>query len=387
MSARAYTLGLFAVIALTLAAVAAFNRVVDPFWYYRDVEIAGFNAVKPRFARFERHVKPALLAREQPQAIVLGSSFAAIGFDPLDAAFTGGGRLKGFNFAFPGTAWAHAQCAFEYALRHAPVERVVLSVAPGAMPLADCAAVWTGMTVSTAELLLSTHALDNSLRTVFEQKRARPSHTREGRYHYTRDVPGAAARFREYYLRADAKTRQCRAQRLTAPVKLEPVAVAPLEALDLEGLRAVMHHARAASVELAIVVNPRHAMSLELDFACADGVARWRAIESIARVVAEEAGGQGNIGLWVFDGYDAERGERVMGREPVYWQDPEHYNMEIGARMLAAIFGGAASDGAKVAPGDATRLLARLAAQREAYLARSPWFYEDLRALAAPALR
>ena len=63
MSARQFTLRLFLLIALALASVAAFNRMVDPFWYYRDIEIAGINAVKPRFARFARHVKPALLMR------------------------------------------------------------------------------------------------------------------------------------------------------------------------------------------------------------------------------------------------------------------------------------------------------------------------------------
>jgi hypothetical protein len=30
--------------------------VVDPFWYFRDIEIAGLNAVKPRFARFVRQI-------------------------------------------------------------------------------------------------------------------------------------------------------------------------------------------------------------------------------------------------------------------------------------------------------------------------------------------
>lgn len=113
MSLRRYTIALFVLIAMTLAAVAAFNRVVDPFWYYRDIEIAGFNAVKPRFARFERYVKPQLLIREQPQAIILGSSFAEIGFDPLDVHFTDGGRLRGYNFAFAGAGWTLEECAFE----------------------------------------------------------------------------------------------------------------------------------------------------------------------------------------------------------------------------------------------------------------------------------
>ena len=383
MNARRYTLGLFALIALSLTAVAAFNRVIDPFWYYRDIEIAGLNAVKPRFARFERHVKPALLMREKPQAIVLGSSFSAIGFDPLDPAFTDGGRFTGYNFAFPGTAWAHEQCAFEFALRSTRLKRVVMAVSPGAMPLADCSKVWTGMTVSTAELLLSINALDNSLRTVIEQKRARPSHTRDGRYFYTRDVPGAAARFREYFQRAEAPVMRCRAEKLKVPVALMPEKIEPLADMDLSGLRAVLREARAAKVELALVIIPRHAMSLELEFACGSGAARWRAMERIARLVAEEGGGA--TALWSFDGYDAMRGERVTEREPLYWQDPEHFNMEVGARMLAAMFGGERGFGIKLTPGLAARHYAEVLASREDFLNNAPWFYPDLRALAAPA--
>ena len=70
-------------LALLLGLTAAFTRVVDPFWYFRDVEIDGFNAIKTKFRRFERNVKPAVFAAEQPEAVILGSSFAEIGFDPL----------------------------------------------------------------------------------------------------------------------------------------------------------------------------------------------------------------------------------------------------------------------------------------------------------------
>ena len=236
MTARRYTLGLLLLLALGLTAVAAFNRVIDPFWYYRDIEISGLNVVKPRFARFARHVKPALLAREQPEAVILGNSFAEIGFDPLDAAFTGNGRLCGYNFALAGAGWDIEQCAFEYALKHAPLKRVVLGIGAGALPKADCAKVWQGMSVSAVELLLSTHALDNAIRTVAEQNRARPSHTREGGYLYTRDAPGVASRFREFFHRPDQP--RCPAQGFIAPVTAPGATqhIEPVPNLDLAGL-------------------------------------------------------------------------------------------------------------------------------------------------------
>jgi hypothetical protein len=381
MSARRYTLMLFLLMAMTLGAVAAFNRVIDPFWYYRDIEIPGVNAVKPRFARFERHVKPALLVREQPEAIVLGSSFAAIGFDPLDQSLTDNGRLRGYNFAFAGAGWDLEQCALEYALKHARIQRAVVGIGAGPLPKADCGKVWQGMSASSAELLLSTHALDNSLRTVVEQRRARPSHTREGRYLYTRDVPGAASRFGEYFKRDAPAT--CAAQLSGAPKPVAAQAITATANLDLEGLRAAIRAAREGGAELSFVVYPRHALSLELAFACGDPLARWRDIAAIARAVAEEAP-DGRASLWVFDGYDAPRGERVIGREPAYWQDPEHFNHELGARMLATIYGREQGFGAKVLPGNIDAIYAQLLGQRERYVATTDWFYSDLRALAAP---
>jgi hypothetical protein len=375
---------LFALMAIALGAVAAFNRVIDPFWYYRDIEIAGLNAVKPRFARFERHVKPALLVREQPEAIVVGSSFAAIGFDPLDKSLTDDGRLRGYNFAFAGAGWDLEYCALEYALKHARIKRAVVGIGAGALPKADCGKVWQGMSASSAELLLSTNALDNAIRTVAEQRRARPSHTREGRYLYTRDVPGAASRFREYFKR-DAPP-GCAAQLVEAPKSVPAQTIETIAAtagLDLTGLRGAIRVARAQGAELAFVVYPRHALSLELEFICGDPRVRWNHIAAIAQAVAEEAP-DGRASLWVFDGYDAQRGERVMEREPVFWQDPEHFNYELGARMLATLYGREQGFGTKVLPGNIDDIYARLLTQRAQFLASADWFYGDLRALAAP---
>ena len=385
MSARLYTVRLFLLIALVLGAVAAFNRVIDPFWYYRDIEIAGLNAVKPRFARFERHVKPALLSRLQPEAIVLGSSFAEIGFDPLDAALTDDGRLRGYNFAFAGSGWDLEQCALDYALKHTRIKRAVVGIGAGALPKADCATVWQGMSASAVELLLSTHALNNSIRTVAEQRRARPSHTREGRYLYARDAPGAALRFREFFRRDGKSQTQCPPHRLSAPE--EPPAGQPIQPaahLDMTGLRAAIRAARAQGAELAFVIYPRHALSLELDFACGNPRVRWSVVAAIAQAVREEAP-QGGASLWIFDGYDTPRGERVVGREPDYWQDPEHFNHELGARMLATIYGREEGFGAQAMPGNIDALYQQLLAQRRQFLASAGWFYGDLRNLAAPA--
>ncbi len=115
--------------------------------------------------------------------------------------------------------------------------------------------------------------------------------------------------------------------------------------------------------------------------------AHWSNIAAIAQVVSEavsEEAPRGGASLWVFDGYDAARGERVVGREPLYWQDSAHFNHELGARMLAAVYGREQGFGARVEPGNVDALYRQLLAQRKHFLAESDWFCGDLRALAAP---
>lgn len=124
---------------LLLAFVGIFNRIVDPAWYYRDIEIEGFNAIKPTFVDFARDVKPALLIRDQPEAIILGNSYSEIGFDPTNPYFTDHGRLKGMNFAFAKASWGEEQCDFEFAISHSNIKRALVGFHPGDLPVSDCA--------------------------------------------------------------------------------------------------------------------------------------------------------------------------------------------------------------------------------------------------------
>lgn len=391
MSARQYTIGLLTALALLLALTAAVNRVVDPYWYYRDVEIEGFNAAKPRFARFERYIKPQLLAREQPQAVVLGSSLAEVGLDTGDPAFTDGGKLKGYNFAFAGADWGLVQCHLDYALSGTDLQRAVIGIHPGPLPIAgNCSKLMPEVSeFFEAKFLLSLQALYHSVRTVLEQRKARSSHTREGRYLYARGRPGAAARFREYFLGRERRDPRCTLERVPADPPpsgdIAAAAIGPVARLDLSGLRSVIRKTRARGVELRLFAYPQHALSLELDFLCGQSAPRWAALTAIAQVVAEEAP-HGGVELWEFYGYTPMTGESVAGREPVYWQDPEHFNHELGSLLLADMFGGLSEvgTGRRVTPESVAEDYRALLSSRERYLHEYPWFYDELRAALAP---
>lgn len=390
MTTRQYTMGLLAVTALLLGAAAAVNRVVDPFWYYRDYEIAGINAVKPKFARFERYIKPRLLVREQPQAIVVGSSLSEVGFDAADPALSANGQLKSYNFAFAGAGWDRVQCYFDYAVAASRLKRVVLEIAPGPLPTIECGGQLAEIAdFSELKLLLSLEVLRNSVLTVMEQRQGESSHTRGGRYLYARNVPGVAARFHEYFSGLARSSPGCTLASVpAAPPPTRQFAAASIEppaGLDLSGLRSVIRAAREQHIELRIFARPLHALSLELDLLCGRLAEDWAALGAVARLIAEEAP-QGGIELWEFYNYNERTGEPVIGRDPANWQDPTHFNYEMGSVMLADMFSGGVEGafGRRLKPDGMVDAYLAFLKGREHYLAQHPRFYEELRSVLAP---
>ncbi|MDH3286796.1 MAG: hypothetical protein OEP48_03590 [Betaproteobacteria bacterium] len=369
-----------------MGGVGLLNRVVDPFWYYRDVAIEGFNAVKTKFRRFERHVKPAILARERPEAVTLGSSLTEVGFDPLNPAFTDHGRLTGFNFAVAAAQWQIIQCYFKYAIGHAPIKRAVVEVRPMDLADADCAVPEAALDIATpAQLLFSTRALKASIETIQGQGKERPSHTREGQYFYARYDPGVESRFREILGRR-LKKGQCdlAALRQGVSAALLPMKDGPMRQLDLSGLRKVVRIARAKGIELRLVVHPRHAYDYEMDALCPAAIDQWDVLRQMASVVHEASGGDDRIQLWAFVGYDTITGEPVSANMKL-WQDPLHLNFEIGDIMLNAMFGrpspGSPNIGRRVFPENVDAIRRDFLEGRESFIKANPWFYPGLRTL------
>jgi hypothetical protein len=371
-----------------MGAVGLLNRVVDPFWYYRDVSIEGFNAVKTKFRRFERHVKPAVLAREKPEAISVGSSLTEISFDPRNDAFTDDGRLKGFNFAVAGAPWQIIQCYFEYAVAHAPIKRAVVEVRPMEQADADCATPAAALDTATpAQLLFSARALKASIQTIRGQRDERPSHTREGLYFYARYDPGMESRFREM-LGARLKAGNCNlsALREGAPTAAVAMKDQPKQKLDLSGLRKVVRIAVEKGIELRLVVHPRHVYDYEMDALCPTGFDEWDVLRQMASVVRDASGGDDRIQLWEFIGYNAITGEPVSAHMKL-WQDPWHLNFEVGDIMLNAMFGrrspGSPDIGRRVFPENVDSIRRDFLEGRESFIKTHPWFYPGLRRLLA----
>jgi len=378
---------LFGGCAVLLAGLAGgLNRVVDPFWYFRDVEIPGLNAIKTKVQRFERYVKPVLVARDQPQALIFGSSFAEVGFDPLNAAFTDNGSLAGYNFGVAGAPWYDVQCYFEYALRATTIKRAVIGIAAGPLPAPDCGREMPDVgRAPDLALLFSLSALKASLETMLEQKRERPSHSAAGLYYYTRGEPGTDRRFREYLrfrFRNEPACAGANHSAASAPDG-DAAALGKGSPIDLQGLERIIRLAVAKGVELRIVAYPQHALGLELDFLCGTARAKWQALARIADLV-ERAGGAG-VQLWEFYGYNGVLAEPVDPVRTRYWQDAGHFNYELGNLMLDEMFGSSRADrgaepplGRQLTPSNVAASWRSLLRERAAFLQRNPGFRSDL---------
>lgn len=363
---KLYSLILLVGALLLLGLTAIFNRVVDPFWYYRDIAISGFNTVKPKFRRYERHVKPSVVQREQPASLIFGSSYAEIGFDPLHPALLRVG--KSYNFALAGAAWEDVYCQVQYAFAHdQALRQIVIGIHPQAMPRRDCTADMKKMAHPDESMfLLSLDALKASIGTVMEQNN-QPSHTAEGLYLYTRNTPGTMVRFREHAKQA-------------SPCQRNPK---PATTLDLEGLREIVRQAAERNIVLKLVVYPRHALWAEWQYRCQVRSSRWQQLAEIAAMIKQQAGKNGQIALWSFEGYHAFATEAVSDAS-IYWQDPAHFNTEFGNVMLDEMFGlepariGKNLSAANVA---VAALFDQERDERAAFLASHPDFSEQLRAI------
>jgi hypothetical protein len=121
MSTKGFSLAFIAVTLAILAVVGLFNRIVDPYWYFREVEIVGFNHVKPHAVGNERLVKPALVSKLSPDVIILGNSVAEIGLPPTHRGLTNDGTLSGYNLALPGASWTEVYCLAMFVMRQTAV--------------------------------------------------------------------------------------------------------------------------------------------------------------------------------------------------------------------------------------------------------------------------
>jgi hypothetical protein len=98
--------------------------LTDAVWIFNAPEVKGFNALKTKFVNYTRQMKPLLLARAQPEVLILGASTAENGYAP---DFGGFGGRSGFNLALGSASVYEIYRLFQHALHEAPIKTVVFT--------------------------------------------------------------------------------------------------------------------------------------------------------------------------------------------------------------------------------------------------------------------
>ncbi len=105
--------------ALFISCIAIFNRIIDPYNIFNTPKIGKINIDKPFFSTFES------LHKKKPNAIILGSSRAMLGLDPMHYKWD---PLTTYNLATAGSNIYESYMYMQYAHKIMPLKKVVLTL-------------------------------------------------------------------------------------------------------------------------------------------------------------------------------------------------------------------------------------------------------------------
>lgn len=387
MSTKTFSLTCVTAILLLVGSVGLFNRIVDPYWYFREVEIVGFNLVKPRAAGNERLVKPALVNKLRPEAIILGNSVAEIGLPPTHRGLTNNGALNSYNLSLPGASWNEVYCLAMFAMRRTPVKRLVIGVSGVTVGEREeaCPSDTSLGRPDYGKLLFSRSAFAASRETL--RKQSQPAvMTREGLWHFHRFDDELRS---DEQLTADVVDNIRNSLCQDIPVEEKKLDWARLQKIPVplqEGssLRKLIRLARTKEIELEFIFYPTHVLMSEVHRACQTAESKWNALWRVVSV-ADQEGDPLRTQVWDFSAYvplNAEPPRNGKPRRDRLWQEMLHFNEQVGGTAFDAIYLDDPRYGDRVTVDNFEEFIARREAERNRFLVENPWVRQEFNVIA-----
>ena len=401
MRARAYLrTWLFACCAIVLA-VATFNLVVDPYGIYHLVDRDGFNGMKSRAGQQGVLFKEHLLERSQSNAIILGNSRSEVGFDPEHPAFSRSGD-PALNLAVAGTHLGIAARLLHQAIATHRTHVVVLGLdfvdarisgdpESGRREYqaltawkSDSRKDWRRRTLEYLQTLAALDAFYDSIATLRDNRQPYPPGLTRLGLNPLRQY-AEVVRLEGFHMIFLQRDRENISKLVQGPKEIfvQGTRTSPY----FQVVREMVDDARAAGIELHVVIYPYHAHMLEVLHL----TKLWQPFESwkvqlaeILRQEAEAQPGRQPFPLWDFTGYNTYTTEPVPPngdhetQTQWYW-DPGHFKKKLGDLILDRVL--ARTDapsspsgppGANLLTVDLERHLASVDAGRSGYLAIRP---------------
>ena len=378
-----------------------FVVVVDPYRLFRLVDIAGFNAVKPRPDHYQSEIKLAGARALRPAIVLMGNSRVDVGIDP-DSKQLGAASRPAYNLAIPGTGVGTSREQFDHlrAAGAAPAT-MLLGVeffdflrdpdgadAPDKPPPTGLASHrWKVDTVFSLDALL------DAVKTLRIQNDANAG-TMTARgfnplFDYLR-----IAREEGYYAIFLQRARENARSFSLAPHGI--VRTRDDSSADWRDLDGLLDAAAREKTGIHLIIYPYHAQLM----AMLEQTGLWpvfeqwklRLLREVARLNAAHP--EARVVLWDFSGYGALQCEAIPAKGDIahgtrwYWESG-HFKAALGERMLERIFGAAGAQSQPAAFG--FRLNAanwnenreRIARERQACLAAEPAMFRDAAAMVA----
>ena len=112
---KSFLAGFFILLGFAVATTLAANLIIDPFGRYDIANIRGLNALRTQAGSHPRLSKLAMVCRNRPEAVVIGTSRVGIGIDPAHPAW---GAVAGhvYNLGMPGMGLQEAALTLRHAV-------------------------------------------------------------------------------------------------------------------------------------------------------------------------------------------------------------------------------------------------------------------------------
>lgn len=386
---RTYLTVLCTTVALALGGVAALNYVVDPYLIHQW-DSPEVRRLRPAREKLSAWGKTYALARYRPSVVYLGNSRTELGFQPGLAPFS---DVAVFNAALSGASVGDAAAMAAHAMHVSRLDTVV----------------W-GVDAPSFSTVLGTLDFDRALVAAdgevgYFMRRGLLNLQRALTVDMTRDAVGvlsgsfgavcrSALAFhgkRDDDCIADhmagwGGTRAAVAPRLREFMRGDGPTPAALERFD-----ATLGELCKRGMRLRVYLNPTHAIMHEALY----WRGKWAALErweaTLATLAATRRAHGCDLRLYDFSGFNSVTTEALpppgsKASMQYYWE-PSHYRANVGATMMARMFGGADGVpddfGVELAPPMMAAHLARQRVLRDAYRASHDADSRMARALAA----
>ena len=372
-----------------------FVVVVDPYRLFRLVDVAGFNAVKPRPDHYQSQIKLAGARALRPALVLMGNSRVDVGIDP-DSENLRAANRSAYNLAIPGTGAGTSREQFKQlrAAGAAPatmllgVEFFDFLLNPDGVDAPD-KPLPSGLASHRWQIdtVFSLDALLDAAKTLRIQNDP-DAGTMTGRgFNPLFDYLRFARRdgYHGIFLQ--------RAQENARNFSLSPHGIANARSdssSNWRSLSGLLDAAARENTEVHLIIYPYHAqlMAMMEQTGLWPVFEQWklRLLREVARLNADHPGAR--IVLWDFSGYGALQCERIPAKGDVvngtrwYWE-AGHFKSALGERMLERVFGaaGAGSEsgefGVRLDAANWNENRDRIARDRRACQAAEPAMFRD----------